>query len=325
MSQQSGGNVQVKMTGKETTFGTAPATPSAIVLPYSDESLSRKSTLNKSNIIRTNRNSVKPTRGKREAAGNIKSEFNVMCGRQLFACFGGVTTSGAGSNKTHVLKFGSSLPSYTLEKGFADLATPQYFQYVGSKINKFSFEIGPDGPVPFDMEWMGADRIISSTTIDAAATDLGHIPFDSFELGIKEGGSAIAVVTSVKVNVEQNLDGGVYCVGGAGKRYSLPEGIVLVSGSVMAVFDSMALLTKAANGTETSLQITATKGTGDGTAGNESLDFLIEELMYEEQDPIVKDRNGILVELPFTAYWDNGAGGSSMIATLKNTQATLNV
>ena len=61
---------------------------------------------------------------------------------------------------------------------------------------------------------------------------------------------------------------------------------------------------------------------GDGTAGNESLVLTIDELIFQEQDPIIKDKKGILVELPFTAYWDNGANGTSIMAVLKNTQAS---
>lgn len=318
--QASGANGVIKISGAETTPGQVPGTPAGQVFPFESESLQRKTELVKSNVIRSSRNASKPARGNRDVSGNIKTELNPFMARALTMGFGSVTTSGAGANKTHVFKIGSTLPYHTIEKGFTDLG--KYFRYLGCKCNRIGFEVNPSGLLPLDMDFLGMDRTIEAATFDAAAVSLGHVPFDGFEASITEGGSAIATVTAFKWSLENNLDGGVYCIGSGGKRYSIPQGATVVSGSLTALFDSDALLTKATNGTETSVAVTLSRGTGDGTAGNESLLLNIDELIYEEQDPIIKDRSGILVELPWTAYWDNGANGTSIMATLKNTQAS---
>jgi len=47
------------------------------------------------------------------------------------------------------------------------------------------------------------------------------------------------------------------------------------------------------------------------------------ELVYGENDPVVENDKGILVELPYAAFFDNAAEGSSFQVILMNTQATL--
>lgn len=321
LEQATGANGRITISGAETTPGAIPAIPGGMIFPFESESLQRKTELIKSNIIRSSRNASKPSRGKRDVAGNIKTELNPLMGRQLLMGFGAVTTSGAGPNKTHVFKIGDTLPYHTIEKGFTDLG--KYFQYLGCKCNKIGGEVNPSGILPLDQDFMGMDRIIADATFDLTAVDLGHDPFECFEGTIKEGGVDIAIITALKWTLENNLDGDVYCIGGGGKRYRIPEGATVVSGSLTALFDSDALLTKATNGTETALETSIIRGDGLGTAGNESLVLNFDELIFQEQDPIIKDKKGILIELPWTAYWDNGANSTSIMATLKNTQATL--
>lgn len=319
--QASGSNGRVIISAAETTRGTIPAVPNAYVAPFESEGLQRKTELTKSNIIRSSRNASRPSKGKREVSGNIKTELAPMMGRQFLMGFGDVTTTGAGPEKTHVFKIGDRLPYHSIEKGFTDLG--QYFQYLGCKCNKFGFEVNPSGILPLDMDFMGMDRIIAETSFDPTAIELEHQAFEAFVASIKVGGTTLDTISALKWSLENNLDGDVYCIGGGGKRYSIPEGATVVSGSITVLFDSMALLDAATNGTDSAIEFSLTNGSGDGTAGNESLTMEFEELIFQEQDPIIKDKKGILLELPWTAFLNAGTNASSVMATLKNTQATL--
>lgn len=318
--QASGSNARIIIGAAETAFGVTPVTPAGLVLPFTSEGLGQKTELNKSNVIRSSRNASRPSRGNRDVSGNIATELNVNMGRLFKAAFGGITTVGAAAPYTHTFKIGA-LNSFPIEKGFTDLGS--YFLYNGCKVNKFGFEVNPSGILPLDIDWVGASRTKGVATFDATAVDLGHNPFEGFDGAIKEAGVDIATITAFKWAVENNLDNSVYVLGSQGKRYRIPEGATVVSGSLTALFDSQTLLDKAIAGTETSIEVNLTKGTGAGTAGNESLQLLFDELIYQEQDPVIKDTKGILIELPWTAYWDNGANGTSVQAVLKNTQATL--
>ncbi len=322
MSQATGANAQV-IIQDELTFGVTNPTPDAQKLYILSESLSQKRTLNKSNVIRGNRNPVKPTRGNKDVSGSIPTELSPYMGTPLKHLFGSVVTTGAGPNKTHTGKIAALPVGLSIEKGFMDLATPQFFLYNGCRINKGSFQFGPSGVVPMTLDFLGKKRAASGASFDATPQDLGHLAWDMFEASIQEGGSAIAVVADATLEMENQLDGGIYVIGGGGERHSIPEGSTLVSGKLTALFEDMALLTKAIAGTETSIKITLQRGSGDGTAGNEYLELLYPEMIYEENDPLITGSKGILIELPFAAYYDNGAEQSAAQFVLKNTQATL--
>lgn len=321
MSQARGSNSSVIISGPQTVPGTKPATIDGHIFPFENAGLGRKTELNKSNIIRATRSGSKPTRGKRDVSGDLKTELSPLMGRQLLMGFGSVVTTGAGANKTHTFTIGQELPYHTIELGYGDL--DKYFQYIGCKCNKLGWEMNPSGILPLSMDFMGVDREIANVSMDALALDLGHDAWDAFELTLQVGGASIDTSSSLSWSLENNLSGDNYCIGGGGKRYSIPEGSTVVSGSIKALFESEALLVQAANGTETAIEATLQRGTGDGTTGNEKLVLTFEELIMQEQDPGIKTAGGILLELPWTAYWNNGVSGSSVKAVLMNTQATL--
>lgn len=161
--------------------------------------------------------------------------------------------------------------------------------------------------------------------IDSSVTDPGHSPWEGFSIAaILEGGSSIATVTSVdNLTIENDLDGGIYCVGGGGIRRSIPDGKVRVSGTLTALFDSLTLYRKAIAFTESSLKITYNHGTGAGTAGNESLEILVPELVYAKETPVIEGPNGILYKGPFEAYYDNASEATSIQMILKSAEATI--
>lgn len=305
----------------EATFGVTNPSPDAQQLYFLSEGLTQKRALNKSNVIRANRNAVKPTRDVKDVGGNIATELSPFMGTPLKHLLGTVVTTGAGANKTHTYKVGSLPVGLTIEKGFTDIS--QFFLYNGCKVGKGSLEFNRSGVVPFSLDFMGKKRTVSGASFDSTATDLGHLAWDMFEASIEEGGASIATVTKVTMDIENDLDGDSYVIGGGGERTAIPAGSCLVSGLVTAHFVDAALLTKAINGTESSIRIILTHGTGDGTAGNEYFEALAPEIIYEERDPLIANKKGILIELPYAAFYNNAGEATSLQMILKNTQATV--
>lgn len=170
-----------------------------------------------------------------------------------------------------------------------------------------------------------ADGTLGAQPLDASVTDPGHTPFDGFSIAtVKEGGSIIALVSSIdSLTIENGLDGGNYVIGGGGRRRSLPEGSVRVSGTLNALFESMDLYNKAVRYQESSIELTYKLGTGSGTAGNEQMKITIPELLYTPNTPEVQGPQGIMVSLPFEAYYDNDAAASAMWIELKNAEPTI--
>ena len=323
MPQAAGANAQI-IYQAEAAFGVTNPAPDAIMLPFlPGESLEEKRNLIKSNVIRSSRNPQKPKQGNRAVEGSIPLELNPFMGVLLHHLTGSVNTAGAGGNKTHTMKLAALPTSLTIEKGFLDLAVPKYFLYNGCRINKGSFEIAPEGPLPASLDFLGTKETISGASFDATPTDYGHLGWDMSEVALLEGGNPLSNAAMVKFDVTNNCDGGMYVIGGSGIRRAIPEGSVLIEGMLMALFEDMVLLQKAIDFLETSITATLTRGNGDGTAGNEYLQFLFQELVYGKVSPKINTDKGIMVELPFTAFYDNGAAASALQIILKNTQAVI--
>jgi hypothetical protein len=289
----------------------------AQIMPFVSESLRYSRNLLTSKTIRASRNAQKPVRGQVDAAGDINIELAPQYGRLLRHIFGSYSAvSGAGFS-THTYKVGD-LPAggMTIEKQFTDLAVAQYFKYVGCKVNSFKLGVKPEGFIDCAVNLMGAKEIVKTTPMDGAPLDLGHSPFDGFGCTIKEGNVTLGVATAVDFTMENGLDGNTYVIDGTGERYSMPEGVVKVTGTITALFDSMDLYTKALNNTETSLELTFTNGTGAGTAGNEKLVITLPETIFKPQAPVVGGPTGVLVELPFECYYNDDVNATTIMAVL---------
>lgn len=306
----------------EDTFKSSPTTPDAWLLPFVSETLRLNRNIVESKVIRNTRNPSTPVRGVKEVSGDITLELEPGLGRIFKHLLGTVTTTG-GNPYTHVFKVGDLPVGLTIEKQFTDLDTPQYFKYTGCKINSGKITLKPEGMIDFVIGIMGATETISTSSVDSSATDNGWTPFDGFEAVITEGGSTLAIATEVDLSIENNLDGSIYVLDGTGTRYSLPEGMVKVSGTLKALFTDLTLYNKALGHTESALVITFTKGSGTGAASNEKLTITVPELIYQPQAPVVSGPSGVFVELPFVAYYNNGADVSSIVFELKNATASL--
>jgi hypothetical protein len=116
----------------------------------------------------------------------------------------------------------------------------------------------------------------------------------------------------VDFTLDNGLDDSQYVVGGAGALSELPENMASLTGSVTALFQSNALLLKAINNTESSLQLAWTDGT-------DSLTFDIPEIYLEAAAPTVDATRGVLITLPFKAHYQDHADATILKSTLVNT------
>jgi hypothetical protein len=306
---------------KETTFGTDPGVPTLIKIPFSSESIGRSIGLETNDHITGNRNNSAPVRGNTDVAGGISFNLGAYPGELLLGALGSVATTGAGPY-VHTIKVGNSLPSFTIEKGFADIS--QFFKYNGCKVGKFSLTATSSGFQKASIDIMGAKETASGTSFDATLTDLGDTPFDGFLLGsVLEGGSSISGLTEISLMIDNDLDGDTFTLGSTGTRGSINEGKAKVSGTIKGFFENLSLYNKAVNQTESSLSFTYSRGTGLGSAGNESVSFEVPELVYSVKTPAVTGPKGIYFELEFQGYYGNDADASALVVVLKNTQTTL--
>jgi hypothetical protein len=299
----------------EATFGVKSPQTDYQVLPYVSEGLRLSRNLISSRTIRSSRNPQAPVRGNVDVAGDISFELAPQHGRLLRHALGVLDS---GSLGTYVYTVGTLPPGLTIEKQFIGIGGGyEYFQYIGCKINSLKMAFKAEGMVESSVSLMGATETLAASTADAAPDDFGHSPFDGFEAVITDSaGASIGDVTEIDFTLENNLDGSSYIIDGTGKRKSIPAGTAKVSGNLKALFEDITLYNKAINNTESSIKIVLTKGTGAGTAGNEKLAIEFGELLYHPQAPVVAGPQGVLVELPFEAYYNDGGNASAIKMTL---------
>jgi hypothetical protein len=214
---------------------------------------------------------------------------------------------------THVFKPAAAVESMVVEKGYTNIT--QYLKANGVKLNKFEMDFGGDGELVAKLDFIGGDEAGSGTPYDVSPTVLAFSRFHNMQASIKEGGATVATVQSGKFAISNDLDNSCYVIDGSGgKRSDVPEGECLVSGALKAMFSDLALLNKALNGTESSLEIKF-------TAGVYSLTFTFAELLYEYKSPSIL-KGGIWVEPTFNAYYEDDAGNAAVTVTLVNNHAS---
>lgn len=161
------------------------------------------------------------------------------------------------------------------------------------------------------MELLGAQRTVNTTPFTANLTEVPLVKYNNFQGSLEEGGVPLAIVTEASLQVDFGLDGNSYAIGSGGCRTALPEGTLQVSGNIKAFFEDAVLMNKAINNTKTSLNFKFTNGA-------HSLGFFMEEVVLQQTSPGIENEKGIIINLPFKAFYSNGSGGSILVATLVN-------
>lgn len=307
----------------ETAFGQAPGTPDGIILPFTTSRLRGAQPHQDSSTLSPQRVRRRPTRQNLNVSGPIATELNAeSLGQILRHTLGANATTGVGPF-VHTLTIDDLPIGLTIEKDHgANVAGPaQFEQFHGCRVSTARFDFPQQGFPTAEFEFLGASHELSSTALDGTPTDNGFEPFSAFEAAIEEGGASIAVVTQVNFQLNNELDPNGYALGGGGTRRHLNEGFATITGELTAMFESETLLNKAINGTESSLKVTVSRGTGDGSAGNESIEYLLNQLEYERTSPGIEGPQGILITLPFRGYLKTGS--EALQITLKNAVATI--
>lgn len=301
----------------ETEYGVTPASPSGFILPITSSKIVAKQTLIEDKTIRGIRDLAPPGLGNIDVQGPVVvpiDEINI--GYWLKALFGQPTTTGSAAPYTHTFKPGFTQPSLCLEQQFPDLG--QYFLYNGCKVSKFSasFEVN-NQDLQATIDIMGGKETLATASFFAEPVTNPMTKFGAFMASIMDDGLLLANVTKVELTVDTGLDGSIYTLGGGGFRGSLPEGMLAITGTVTAIFDSMALLNKAISGSTSSIELNLTSAlTGH------SLDILLPEIIYERTSPGIDGPKGVSIALPFRAFYNTNASGVSIVSTLVTSEQT---
>lgn len=286
----------------ESTYGTTPSTPTWTPLPHTGTTLAMTKDAIESEKLRGDRQVEDFRHGNKTISGDVSSELEYSAFDDILeAVLGGTWT-------TNVLKAGSTRRSYTIERKFADLATAEYHRYSGCEFNTLSISVSPNSMATCTFGVVGKDLALATSEVASStySADVGNTPFDSFTGSISEGGSSIATVTSIDINIENGLEP-LFSVGS--DTTNQPSiGKSRVTGTLTTYFDSKSLYEKFINETESSLTLVLTDLDGN------SYTIDMSTVKYNSGQPDVSGEGSVTVSMDFVALY-NSSDVSQIVIT----------
>lgn len=166
----------------ESTFGTTPATPALQEIRYTGESVNYSLRNIKSQEIRSDRNTTDLVQVQSDAGGDINFELSAGTFDDW------IEAAMCGTWTADVLKNGTVLRSYTIQKHFQDPTTPFYKNYTGMRLGGFDLNMQTGQIVSGKFTTMGL----------GAATDTAQIAGATFPaISTTEVLNAVSNITDI--------------------------------------------------------------------------------------------------------------------------------
>lgn len=303
----------------ETEYGKDPSdlATNAVLIPFNTCGLKSTQNTTAAKTITGRRDPVEPIQGNIDASGDTVIPVGATAfGHALKLMFGAPTSTQDATDTTkysHVFKVSETQPSAVIEKGNPDISV--FAKYNGVKASQLSLTVGGDGELTATLALMGTKETIGATTMCTAPTKPTIDRFDNFMASLKIGDKAVADVTELTMQLNGGMDGDTYCIGSAGFRTGVNEGILSLSGQLTAMFKDSSYITMAENATTTSLELILTKG-------DYSLSFKIPELQFARNTPAIDGPTGIKQQLNYNGFYAASTENTAMVVTLVNHTAS---
>jgi hypothetical protein len=283
----------------ESTFGTTPSTPVFTPIRHTGTTIGLSKDSIESEELREDRQIANYRHGNKSVSGDINFELS-------YGSFDDILEAVlCGTWNTDVLKAGTTRRSYTIERHHQDIG--KYLRSTGCNFNTMSLSVAPNSMVTGSFGVIGKGFSVASVAVTGATynTESLTAPFDSFSGSITEGGSSIAVVTSLELSIENGMEA-LYVIGSS-DTLQPSIGKSMVNGSITAYFEDSTLIDKFINETSSSLSFTLTDA-----AGNDYL-FELPNVKYNSGNPEVGGAGAVTVSLDFVALYDSGDASQIVI------------
>jgi len=283
----------------EVTFGTTPATPSLVQLPYTTHTLNLTKERVTGNDIQPDRMPRTDRHGNRTAAGDIvadlrKGDYDLFLESAFFNTFA-----------TNVLKVGTTPKFFSIEDAATDIS--QFRLFTGMSVSSLAVSIRPNQMVTGTFSMVGKNMAISGTSVDAVKTaSSGNAPFDAYSgaLSIGDAGgtlTAAAIVTGIDFTINNAL--APTFVVGSSTTPQLEYGMATVEGTITAYFEDAALITRFLDETQTALQVVV-----DDPTGLSDYTWLFPRVKINGADVPVDNPTSRIITMPFVALYDATEG-----------------
>jgi len=257
-NQRTGPNSRILL-GLESTFDTLPNTPTVYIWPLgSGSQFSDSQGRVPVPYYTADGEGQSSVLDMIQAGGTLDTNMEFTgIGAALKAFFGPSGYTHASTANLHQYSSGFAPGSMWAQEEWLE-TTAQYKYNLGVRASTFGFQSSPNGYSKYSFGLMGLGDVVQGT--DGASggtkTNLGRAPVSYFNGYLKKGGTARAIVTDFKLNLDRKLSRQDVMFNG-GKAGGINPGLMALSGSLTLTFnttDNFTDWTSAVNDTPDSLE-----------------------------------------------------------------------
>lgn len=284
----------------ESTWGTTPGSPTLTPIRHNTTNLGLSKDTLGSEELRSDRMITDFRHGPKQVGGDVVTELSFdSYDDWLEAVCLGTWANETPASGTDQLKAGTTRKSFTVRRYFDDLTSgDKYHVFTGVELNTLAMTISPGAIVSCTWSVIGKGLATQAAEIGGAtvATADTTEAMTAIEGSINEGGSAIAEVTEMTLNITNGME--ARFVVGSDETLRPSVGRSNVTGQITAFFEDGALLNKFINETNSSVDVTLAD-----SAGNQ-LRFYLPNIIYTGGQPDVEGEGPIRLVMPFQAVYD---------------------
>lgn len=275
----------------ETTIGVTPATPALKAIRYTGESLNFNIQNTQSAEIRPDRVEADLVQTSAAATGDINMELS-------FSTFDDFLEAAlCGTWTSDVVKNGAVRRTFTIQKHFVDMTTPQFHNYKGCLIEGFNMkmEIGKIVSGAFNVMGFGntvATAQITGATFPAGTTTVPMNAVTNVQDFTIDAVAYSGCISSLGVNVKNNARA-IQCIGSLAAR-DMKLGTIEFTGDMVLYFNEGTNYANFVAGTEFAFSFKL-----EDDAGN-SYTFDVPRAKFETGEVVAGGRNS---DVMFSAKW----------------------
>jgi hypothetical protein len=275
----------------EATFGTTPATPQFVNLPINSHSLDLTKDRVEGNEIQADRMPRVDRHGNKQAGGSLEVDLRKLDFDEL------IESAFLSSFSTNVLKVGTAPKYLSIEDAANDIS--QFRLFTGMSASSMSVSIAPNQMVTANFDMVGKSMAQAATTASTAppTAPSTNVPFDSYSGVISDGGSGIAIVTSLDFSITNSF--APTFVIGSDSAAQLEFGRAVVEGTMTIYYEDETIINKFLNETESTLEVSV-----DDPTGTNSYTFLFPRVKYNGAAVPLSGSTSRLITVPFVALYD---------------------
>ena len=280
----------------ESAFGTTPSTPTFANLPFNTHSLDLTKDRVEGNEIQADRMPRVDRHGNKQAGGSIEVDLRKGDFDELFE------SAFLNTYSTNVLKIGTTPKYFSFEDAANDIA--QFRLFTGMAVSTLNVSIAPNQMVTGTFDLVGKTMTQAATTAStggAPTASSTNAPFDSYSGTITDGGSGLAIVTSLDFSLTNSF--APTFVIGSDSAQQLEFGRAIVEGTMTVYYEDETLINKFLNETESSLSVSVDDPTGASTY---TFDF--PRVKYNGAAVPVQNPASRLITIPFVSLFDTAEG-----------------